>query len=91
VIVAAILIAAVLSNVIANVRFPALPDVLPVIGIAVWIVILAAVARLLGVDRQLFLYVIACGTALGRAAGVALFPREQAGARQKTRIVGHAA
>jgi Na+/H+ antiporter NhaD/arsenite permease-like protein len=40
-IVAAILIAAVLSNVVANVKFPALPDVLPVIGIAVWIVIFA--------------------------------------------------
>jgi Na+/H+ antiporter NhaD/arsenite permease-like protein len=41
VIVAAILIIAILSNVIANLRFPALLDALPVIGIAVWVVILA--------------------------------------------------
>jgi Na+/H+ antiporter NhaD/arsenite permease-like protein len=41
-IVAAILIAAILSNVIANLRFPALLDIIPVIGLAVWIVILAA-------------------------------------------------
>jgi len=41
-IVAAILIAAILSNVIANLRFPALLDVIPVIGLAVWTVILAA-------------------------------------------------
>jgi Na+/H+ antiporter NhaD/arsenite permease-like protein len=41
-IVAAILIAAILSNVIANLRFPALLDVIPVIGLAVWAVILAA-------------------------------------------------
>ena len=41
-IVAAILIAAILSNVIANLRFPALLDIIPVIGLAVWAVILAA-------------------------------------------------
>jgi Na+/H+ antiporter NhaD/arsenite permease-like protein len=40
-IVAAILIAAILANVVANVRFPALLDVIPVIGLAVWAVILA--------------------------------------------------
>jgi hypothetical protein len=39
-IVAAILIIAILSNVIANLRFPAVLDVVPVIGLAVWIVIL---------------------------------------------------
>ena len=41
-IVAAILIVAILANVIANLRFPALLDVVPVIGLAVWVVILAA-------------------------------------------------
>jgi Na+/H+ antiporter NhaD/arsenite permease-like protein len=41
-IVAAILVVAILANVIANVRFPALLDAIPVIGLAVWIVILAA-------------------------------------------------
>jgi Na+/H+ antiporter NhaD/arsenite permease-like protein len=41
-VVAAILIIAVLANVIANLKFPALLDVIPVIGLAVWIVILAA-------------------------------------------------
>ena len=40
VIVFAILVAAILSNVIANLRFPALLDMLPVIGLAVWAVIL---------------------------------------------------
>ncbi len=40
VIVAAILIAAISSNVIANLKFPALLDMLPVIGLAVWAVIL---------------------------------------------------
>jgi Na+/H+ antiporter NhaD/arsenite permease-like protein len=39
-IVAAILIAALAANVIANVKFPALLDVVPVLGIAVWAVIL---------------------------------------------------
>ena len=39
-IVAAILVAAILANVIANLRFPALLDMLPVIGLAVWTVIL---------------------------------------------------
>ncbi len=42
VIVALILIAAILANVIANLKFPALLDMLPVIGLAVWVVILAA-------------------------------------------------
>ena len=41
-IVAAILLAAIASNVVANLRFPALLDKVPVIGLAVWIVILAA-------------------------------------------------
>ncbi len=40
-IVAAILVVAIMSNVIANLRFPALLDALPVIGMAVWVVILA--------------------------------------------------
>lgn len=39
-IVAAILIAAVLANVIANLKFPALLDAVPVLGLAVWAVIL---------------------------------------------------
>jgi Na+/H+ antiporter NhaD/arsenite permease-like protein len=39
VIVFAILIAAILSNVIANLRFPELLNQLPVIGIAVWVVL----------------------------------------------------
>jgi Na+/H+ antiporter NhaD/arsenite permease-like protein len=41
VIVAAILIAAILSNVVANLWYPALLDAMPVIGIAVWVAILA--------------------------------------------------
>jgi Na+/H+ antiporter NhaD/arsenite permease-like protein len=41
-IVALILIAAILSNVIANLKFPALLDAIPVIGLAVWVVILLA-------------------------------------------------
>jgi Na+/H+ antiporter NhaD/arsenite permease-like protein len=40
-IVAAILVIAILANVMANLRFPALLEVVPVIGLAVWIVILA--------------------------------------------------
>ncbi len=40
VIVFAILIVAILSNVIANLRFPAVLDVFPVIGAAVWVVLL---------------------------------------------------
>jgi Na+/H+ antiporter NhaD/arsenite permease-like protein len=40
-IVALILIVAVAANVTANLKFPALLDVIPVIGLAVWIVILA--------------------------------------------------
>jgi Na+/H+ antiporter NhaD/arsenite permease-like protein len=39
-IVALILIAAILANVIANVKFPAVLDTLPVIGLAVWATIL---------------------------------------------------
>ena len=39
-IVAAILITAILSNVIANLKFPALLDRVPVIGIAVWAMLL---------------------------------------------------
>lgn len=41
VIVALILMIAIAANVLANLRFPHLLDVLPVIGLAVWIVILA--------------------------------------------------
>jgi Na+/H+ antiporter NhaD/arsenite permease-like protein len=41
-IVAAILIAAMAANIVANLKFPALLDVVPVIGVAVWAVILAA-------------------------------------------------
>ena len=40
-IVAAILIAAIAANIVANLRFPAVLDRAPVIGLAVWIVILA--------------------------------------------------
>ena len=40
-IVAAILVVAILANVVANLRFPALLDLIPVIGLAVWVVILA--------------------------------------------------
>jgi Na+/H+ antiporter NhaD/arsenite permease-like protein len=40
-IVAAILVTAILANVIANIKFPALLDALPVIGLAVWAAILA--------------------------------------------------
>jgi Na+/H+ antiporter NhaD/arsenite permease-like protein len=39
-IVALILLAAILANVVANLRFPALLDAIPVIGIAVWVAIL---------------------------------------------------
>jgi Na+/H+ antiporter NhaD/arsenite permease-like protein len=39
-IVAAILIAALAANIIANVRFPALLHTVPVLGVAVWVVIL---------------------------------------------------
>ena len=39
-IVAAILIAALAANILANLKFPALLDTLPVLGIAVWVVIL---------------------------------------------------
>ena len=41
-IVAVILIAAILANVTANLKFPALLDAIPVIGLAVWAVILIA-------------------------------------------------
>ena len=41
-IVALILIAAILANVTANLKFPALLDAIPVIGLAVWVVILLA-------------------------------------------------
>ncbi len=40
VIVFAILVTAILSNVIANLRFPAMLDQIPVIGLAVWAVVL---------------------------------------------------
>jgi Na+/H+ antiporter NhaD/arsenite permease-like protein len=39
-IVALILLAAILANVIANLKFPALLDAIPVIGLAVWVTIL---------------------------------------------------
>jgi Na+/H+ antiporter NhaD/arsenite permease-like protein len=41
-IVALILVVAITANVTANLRYPALLDTVPVIGLAVWIVILAA-------------------------------------------------
>ncbi len=41
-IVAAILVIAIGANVTANLKYPALLDIVPVIGLAVWIVILAA-------------------------------------------------
>jgi Na+/H+ antiporter NhaD/arsenite permease-like protein len=41
-IVVAILIAAIAANITGNLKFPALLDVVPVIGLAVWAVILAA-------------------------------------------------
>ncbi len=45
-IVALILIAAILSNVIANLKYPALLDAIPVIGLAVWaVIVLAAPVR----------------------------------------------
>src|SRR3954468_9613073 len=40
VIVALILVIAIVANVIANLRFPALLDALPIIGLAVWLVII---------------------------------------------------
>ncbi|MGH6769380.1 MAG: citrate transporter, partial [Xanthobacteraceae bacterium] len=40
-IVAAILIIAITANVTSNLRFPALLDIVPVLGLAVWVVILA--------------------------------------------------
>jgi Na+/H+ antiporter NhaD/arsenite permease-like protein len=40
-IVAMILVAAILANVVANIEFPYLLDAIPVIGLAVWITILA--------------------------------------------------
>jgi hypothetical protein len=40
-IVAAVLVIAISANVIANLRFPAVLDAVPVIGLAVWIVIIA--------------------------------------------------
>ncbi|KRR19836.1 citrate transporter [Bradyrhizobium lablabi] len=43
-IVAAILIAALAANIIANVKFPALLEIIPVLGIAVWAVILLTAA-----------------------------------------------
>jgi Na+/H+ antiporter NhaD/arsenite permease-like protein len=43
-IVAAILVAALVANVTANLKFPALLDTLPVLGIAVWVVILLTAA-----------------------------------------------
>ena len=39
-IVFAILVAAILANVVANLRFPAVADQLPVIGVAVWVALL---------------------------------------------------
>jgi Na+/H+ antiporter NhaD/arsenite permease-like protein len=41
-IVMLILVAAILSNVIANLKFPVVLDAIPVIGLAVWVVILLA-------------------------------------------------
>ncbi len=42
-IVAAILVAALVANVTANLKFPALLDVVPVLGLAVWAVIVLAI------------------------------------------------
>ena len=42
-IVGAILIAVVLTNVISNIKFPAVLDKAPVLGLAVWAVILATI------------------------------------------------
>jgi Na+/H+ antiporter NhaD/arsenite permease-like protein len=42
-IVAAILIAALVANITANLKFPALLDTVPVLGLAVWAVILATI------------------------------------------------
>jgi Na+/H+ antiporter NhaD/arsenite permease-like protein len=42
-IVAAILIAALVANITANLKFPALLDAVPVLGLAVWAVILATI------------------------------------------------
>ena len=39
-IVAAILVIAITANVVADLKFPAVLDVVPVIGLAVWIVVL---------------------------------------------------
>ena len=39
---AAILVAALAANIVANLRFPALLDIVPIIGLAVWVVILAS-------------------------------------------------
>jgi Na+/H+ antiporter NhaD/arsenite permease-like protein len=41
VIVALILVIAIMANVVANLKFPAVLDIVPVIGLAVWVVILA--------------------------------------------------
>jgi len=41
-IVGLILVAAILANVVANLKFPAVLDTVPVIGLAVWVVILLA-------------------------------------------------
>jgi Na+/H+ antiporter NhaD/arsenite permease-like protein len=41
-VVAAVLVIAISANVIANLRFPVVLDAVPVIGLAVWIVIIAA-------------------------------------------------
>jgi Na+/H+ antiporter NhaD/arsenite permease-like protein len=43
-IVAAILVAALVANVTANLKFPALLDTIPVLGVAVWVVILLTAA-----------------------------------------------
>ena len=43
-IVAAILIAALVANIIANLKFPRLLDAVPVLGLAVWAVILLTAA-----------------------------------------------
>ena len=51
-VVAAILVIAISANVIANLRFPAVLDAVPVIGLAVWIVIIAT-ARLRRPDWEI--------------------------------------
>src|SRR5215211_5738528 len=76
-IVALILIVAILANVIANVKYPALLDLIPVIGLSVWAVIpLTALAlKQGGYDWGYLAYSVGFGGSMiwfGSSAGVAL-------------------